>query len=130
MDDIVRLGRDEGLHRLVDDFGKVLLREDAALHGLVERFTLEQFHYDKTARFILPHVEDGDDVRVIEAREGLCLRDEFVGRLFDLVLCRLLGREHSFDRHFALELGVERLVYGTEASFADLLADFVAVTHR
>ncbi len=47
MDHVVRLRRDERLHRLVDHLGEVLLGENAAGHGLVEGLAIEQFHHDE-----------------------------------------------------------------------------------
>ena len=130
VDDIVRLGGDERLEGLVDHFGEILLRQHPPGDGLVEGLALQQFHDDEAALFVLPHVEDGDDVGVVQAGERLRLGDQLVGRFLDLFLGRVRGGKNPLDGDLALELGIESLVDRAKSAFADLIADFIAFAHR
>ena len=130
MDHISGLGGDECFHRLIDNFGEIFLRQDPTFDCFVERFSLEEFHYDETTFIILADIKNRDDVRVIQRGKGLCFGNELARGFFDLLFCRLIGREDSFHRDFPLKLRVECFVNGAEATFSDLLSNFVATAHQ
>ena len=130
VDDVVRLRGDEGLEGLINHLGEILLGQDTTGHRLVEGLALEQFHHDETALLILPHVEDSDDVGVVQARERLSFGDQFVRRFLHLILGRIRGGEHALDGDFPLELGIEGLEDRAQSAFADLIADFIAFAHK
>ena len=87
-----------------------------------QRLAPEQFHHEVRTGRARPHVEDGDDGRVVQLRDRLgLLLDPLLGNQV-LRPPRLQGLERDRPR----QLRIERLVHRPEAPAADLAADLVA----
>ena len=73
--------------------------------------------------FLVAEVEDGDDVRVLEAGGDFRFAKEAHAQL-------VVGEGAGLDRHLAVEVGIETFVDLAEAAGADFLDDPVLAERR
>ena len=75
MDDLPFVGRDEAVGDLQGHVQQPIGRPGLPGHRLAQALALDQLHDDVGKRILLPDVEHGDDVRVIQrgGRPGLPL---------------------------------------------------------
>jgi len=110
---VVRRGESAGdLHRAV---GGSANRQRPLCEAIAERLAVEQFHHGVGAGFVRPDVEDREDVRMRQRRDGLALALE--PREAVPVAGKRSGRD--FDRHEAIEPWIARFVDFAHPAGAD-----------
>jgi hypothetical protein len=84
------------------DIEQRIQRERAPRHSLLERFTLEQFHYQEELPFVLLNVVNGADVGVIQRRSRPCFAAEALQRL--RIFIEFLGEKLQGDAPAKLQV--------------------------
>jgi hypothetical protein len=102
VDDALLVRGVEGVGHLRPVPHDLVERQRALLEPVGERLALEQLHDEEVGVAVLPHVEEGADVGVVEGGDGLRLALEARAAL--LVLGE--GGGEDLDRDGAVEAGV------------------------
>ncbi len=93
-----------------------------AVERLLKRLALDVLHHE-VRHFVVPrHVEDADDVRVVERRSGAGLAQEpLQGELLILAL----ARRENLDRDFPVQVDVLSEVDGTHPATTEQVVNYI-----
>ena len=122
VDDLLGVGVGEPVADLLHEVELLAeVRDGTRVDDLAEIRPLEQLHGHVDTAVLLPQVEDGDDVGMVEARRGLGLTQE---ALAGIALCGGAARDR-LDRDEAVEQGIVGLEDLAHRALADLADDLV-----
>lgn len=128
MKDVVLVSGQQAFHGLVGEFLEVVVGEGAACDDVGEVLTFEQFHHDEQALFVARDIEDGDDVGIAKAGEGIGFLAEFFLEIGTGVAGFLADGE-AFDGDPPFQLAVVGTEDRANAAGSELFIDLVAICH-
>jgi hypothetical protein len=124
MDDPLRVRVREAARHLRHDLHRAQRIDPRSLEHHVQRLAVEQLHDEKRHAAIRIHVEDRDDVLVIE----LCGGQRFAAQHRDELVDRQTAvLQDELDRHRAIEMPIDRAEHVAHAARAELLDNLEAI---
>ncbi len=114
------------------DEGEDLVRREEVrlLRVLDEILALEVLHRDVAEVVLLARVEDGDDVRVVEAPGRFRLAEEALLGVGELVRLEFRRERHRLDRDDATDLRILAAIHDAHRALAELFLHLVTPEHR
>jgi hypothetical protein len=128
MKDVVLMRCEQALHALVGQFLEVVIGQGTASDHIGQVLALKQFHDNEEALLITGDVEDGDDVGIAQACQGVGLLPEFLLKIRPVIPC-FLADGQSFDGNPALQLAVIGTKNRANAASTQLFIDLVTIRH-
>ncbi len=116
-----RMSGIQGVGHLIAIFGDPLDVQRLARNAVFEGEPLENFHDDEVLAFVLVHVVDGADVRMVEGRGGAGFALEALG--CQAILGKLFGEELEGDE--AAKSNVFRFIHHSHAAATQLFDNAV-----
>ena len=113
---------------LIGEFFEVVVREGAACDDVGEVLTFEQFHDDEEALLVAGDIEDGDNVGIAEAGEGIGFLAEFFLEIGTGV-AGVLADGEALDGDPSFQLAVVGTENRANAAGTELFIDLVAICH-